>query len=168
MDISGNSLSHISNLVRNLLTLQCLNIADNRIERFPYAIGCIPCLRILHCQRNPFQNIDMSVLSGSSADALAFIRSYDSSHLEEVDIGNEAQESTEQTFVFSLEFIISTPPYYDSYVKGSTNSNYKPSKSSRHRPAGSTTRFHILNESRIQLLYLSLLPHPLLHSPHCS
>lgn len=111
----------------------------------------------------------MSVLSGSSADALAFIRSYDSSHLEEVSIGNEAQESTEQTFVFSLEFIISTPPYYDSYVKGSTNSNYKPSKSSRHRPAGSSsTRFHILNEFRIQLLYLSLLPHPLLHSPHCS
>ena len=144
LDISGNNITHISNAIRNLITLKCLNIADNRIESFPYAIGFIPCLRVIHCQRNPFQDIEMSMLSGSSEDALHFIHAYVSSHKEEVVVDDEVDPSSEQC-ASSFRLTRSYTPYYDSFVKGSTSTHYRSKKQPRSKPdPNRSTKFHIL------------------------
>ena len=143
LDISGNNITHISNAIRNLITLKCLNIADNRIESFPYAIGFIPCLRVIHCQRNPFQDIEMSMLSGSSEDALHFIHAYVSSHKEEVVVDDEVDPSSEQC-ASSFRLTRSYTPYYDSFVKGSTSTHYRSKKQPRSKPdPNRSTKFHI-------------------------
>lgn len=143
LDISGNNITHISNAIRNLITLKCLNIADNCIESFPYAIGFIPCLHVIHCQRNPFQDIDPPVISGSSEDTLHFIHAYVSSHKEEVIVDDVVEHSSEQ-YALSFPFTRSHTSYYDSFVKGSTSTHYIAKKQSYSKPGpNSCTKFHI-------------------------
>lgn len=66
--------------ITNLLGLQYLNIADNRLALFPYFLGNLPSLSILVCQRNPFRDVTQDICGLSAEALLSTIRLYLGSH----------------------------------------------------------------------------------------
>lgn len=58
IDVSGNELILLPNEVSGLINLKYINFADNKIEHFPYYLGCLPSLDIIICNRNPFKNVE--------------------------------------------------------------------------------------------------------------
>lgn len=146
LDVSGNRICFIPNTFAQLISLEAFNFSDNNIELFPYFIGYLPNLKTLYCQRNPFQNIQITDVEGSSSNLLFVIRRY----LEENPNKYSFEDETPVDDLLNspiLQKPNDTSEYSSTYLKGTVSNKYQPTKIT-----SSLSETHIINEENHILL----------------
>lgn len=133
LDVSGNSICFIPSTFARLISLEYFNMSDNNIELFPYFLGYLPSLRVLYCQRNPFQNIKKEEIENSSVNLILTIRHYLSEHPSEYTFEDDIEKTT---FDYHNAFIHSSlPQFNDTILKGTVSNKYQPTKTSSPIPS---------------------------------
>lgn len=152
LDVSGNTISFIPTSFTRLISLEFLNFSDNKIELFPYFLGYLPSLKVIFCQRNPFQNIQMNEITHSSVSLLCHIRNYLQEHDDEYHFDDEGMNDIKSEY--DMYMIYRKSDFMnDNFIKGTVSSNHHPSHSS-HSPSS----LPLVNEEHILVNTIIITP----------
>ena len=146
LDVSGNQLVMLTSNVSRLINLRYLNFADNKLESFPYFLGQLPSLENVICERNPYKDATKELIGQSSSALIKAMRKYVFEHqnLLSEEVWSEMQLPSEESVAKSIN-----SENKNSYVKGSTHTNYHHKKTSTNGesellPDPDVSRFNIL------------------------
>lgn len=108
-----------------------MNFSDNQIELFPFFLGYLPSLKVIFCQRNPFQNIQLNEIALSSNSLLQYIRNYLQEHDDEYRFDEGVSEIK---FEYDVLLMFRKNGYMNDSLK-ETVPSYHPSYSPSHSPS---------------------------------